>query len=116
MSGAMEAMPSAMLLPALLIAVSLLGSAVLIIGFFVRYWMNAQEKKDDSQDRAIDGIRQDISSFKAMLPREYVLRDDFIREISGLHYKMDRVARDVANISKLLAKLLGGKEEDDTSQ
>lgn len=112
MSTAALTLPNSLYLPALIILVSLLGSAVLIIGFFVRYWMGNQEKKDDAQDKAIDSIRQDVADFKATLPRDYVLRDDFIRAVAGLDLKMDRVARDVSEISKSLARLLGGKDDN----
>lgn len=114
MSGAVEVLPSTLYFPALLIAVSLLGSAVLIIGFFVRYWMTTQEKKDDAQDRAIESIRNDFVDLKATLPRDYALRDDYVREITGLHYKMDRVARDISSINKLLARFIGGSPKDES--
>lgn len=112
MTEAMQYLPPTLYFPALMIAVSLLGSAVLIIGFFVRYWMNNQEKKDKEQDEEIKSLRDDLADFKATLPRDYVLRDDFIRAVAGLELKVDRIGRDVGSISKGLARLLGGKDED----
>lgn len=112
MSEAVQVMPSSLYFPALLIAVSLLGSAVLIIGFFVRYWMTNQEKKDEAQDKEIKDLRGDLADFKASLPLEYALRDDFIRAVASLDLKVDRIARDVGEISKGLARLLGGNEKD----
>lgn len=112
MSEAVQVMPSNLYFPALLIAVSLLGSAVLIIGFFVRYWMTSQEKKDEAQDQEIKSLRDDLTDFKASLPLDYVLRDDFIRAVASLDLKVDRIARDVGEISKGLARLLGGSKKD----
>lgn len=112
MNGVVNTLPASLYLPALLIVVSLLGSAVLIIGFFVRYWMGAQEKKDDSQDTEIKKIREDLATFKAQLPEKYTLRDDFIREVSVLHLKIDRIVRDISKMSKLLGKILGEREDE----
>ncbi|MEW6423162.1 MAG: hypothetical protein AB1523_00200 [Bacillota bacterium] len=108
MSEAVQALPPAMLLPALLIVTSLLGTATLIIGYFLKDWKAAQKEKDAAQDQAIEGVRKDIADFKAALPHHYVLRDDFIRAVAGLDLKMDRMAREVSEINKSLARLLGG--------
>lgn len=110
MNEAVHSLPSTLYLPALLIAVSLLGSAVLIIGFFVRYWMNSQEKKDAEQDSAIERVRQELSDFKAQVPRQYVHKNDFIRVSAGLEIKIDRIGSEIGEINKNLSKLIGGSE------
>ena len=112
MSEAAQAMPASLYLPALFIAVSLLGSAVLIIGFFVRYWMNSQEKKDAEQDSAIEKVRQDLSDFKAQVPRQYTQKDDFIRVSAGLDMKVDKISSEIVEINKNLSKLIGGSDRD----
>lgn len=111
MSEAAQALPPSLYLPALLIAVCLLGSCVLIIGFFVRYWMAAQEKKDAAQDQAIEHVRQNIADFKAIIPRQYVHKDDFIRVSTGLDAKIDKVYSEVSEIGKNLNKLIGGSQK-----
>lgn len=109
MNGAIQTLPTSLYFPALIIAVSLLGSAVLIIGFFVRYWMVTQEKKDQAQDDAIKSIQTDFSDFKAVLPRTYVLREDFLRAVASLDNKVDVMMKEIGEMSKLLNQLIGGK-------
>jgi len=44
------------------------------------------------------------------LPLQYVLRDDFLRSISALDTKIDRMSGEVSAISKNIAKLTGGEK------
>ena len=45
-----------------------------------------------AQDEKIEGIKDDLHAFKAALPQQYVLRDDFIRVMTGFDAKLDRLA------------------------
>jgi hypothetical protein len=110
-SEAVQYLPPYLYVPALTILVSLFGAATAIIAYFLKDFKHRQETKNAEQDRAIEKIKDDIAEFKAALPHNYVLREDFIRSIAGLDVKIDRMARDVANISKTLARLAGGKSD-----
>ncbi|AEG60030.1 hypothetical protein [Desulforamulus ruminis] len=108
----MEQLPANILLPSLLIVVSLLSSAVGIIGYFLKDIKCNQERKDAKQDQVIEDIKNDFAEFKASLPHNYVLRDDFIRVSSGIELKIDRVSRDIGEINKGLAELIGGMSDN----
>jgi hypothetical protein len=45
-----------------------------------------------AQDEKIEAIKDDFHAFKAALPQQYVLRDDFIRVMTGFDAKLDRLA------------------------
>lgn len=101
----MEQLPPSLLLPALVITISFLSAAVGIIGYFLKDIKTSQKEKDEKQDEEIKSVKKDLADFKAQLPLDYVLRDDFVREISTFNRKMDRVIREVSG----LVRAVGGK-------
>lgn len=78
----------------------------------------ASEKKDAEQDQAINELRRDWNNFRAQMPETYVLRADFIRELTvfqkkiddlsiktdGTNVKLAAIAEDVARILALQEK------------
>lgn len=109
----MEQLPPSLLLPALIITISLLSAAVGIIGYFLKDIKSSQKEKDTAQDKEIAAVKKDLSDFKAQLPLDYVLRDDFVREISTLNRKMDRVIREVSGLVRAVGGKSCGGETDD---
>lgn len=105
----MENLSPGLYIPAIVILLSLLSAAVGIIGYFLKDIKASQKEKDQQQDRLLDDIKDDLNDFKSSLPRQYVLRDDFIRAVAGLDAKMDNVTREIGEINKNLSKLIGGK-------
>jgi uncharacterized protein YoxC len=96
--------------PAIVILISLLSAAVGIIGYFLKDLKANQREKDITQDRVIEGVKDSLAEFKAVLPRQYVLRDDFIRAIAGLDSKIETVFQEVCEINKNLSRITGGSK------
>ncbi len=95
------------------IGMTIFGIATGVIGYFLKDIRSSIKEKQVNQDKKIEDVVKDLASFKAEMPKEYVLRDDFIREVSGLHLKIDRIGRDISKISKAVAKLSGGCNDDE---
>lgn len=55
-------------------------------------------------------VHKEIETLRSALPLQYVLRDDFLRSISALDTKIDRMSGEVSSISKNIAKLTGGEK------
>jgi len=75
--------------------------------------MSVKEVRDNIKERLqeqraeIQAVREDLAQFKASAPHRYVLREDFIRSISVLDHKLDRMGSDIATLSQNVAKLVG---------
>lgn len=54
-------------------------------------------------------VHQEVENLKSALPMQYVLRDDFLRSISSLDTKMDRLTNEVTEINKNIGKIAGGE-------
>ena len=61
------------------------------------------------QAEKIDKVQQDVENLRANLPIQYVLRDDFLRSVSNLDTKVDRVASDISEMNKNIGKIVGGE-------
>lgn len=94
------------------IGITMFGVVTGIIGYFLKDIRSSVKEKQENQDKKIDAVAKELNEFKAEMPKEYVLRDDFIREVSGLHLKIDRIGRDISNIGKAVAKLAGGNHDE----
>ena len=55
-------------------------------------------------------VHREIEALRSGLPLQYVLRDDFLRSISALDTKIDRMSGEVSAISKNISKLTGGEK------
>lgn len=98
-------MSSAIVNPLILLAI---GTAIGIIGFFLKDIRSSIKDKQNKQDQEIEKVRDDLNAFKASLPRHYVMRDDFIRAMTGLEMKVDRVSTEVSELNKNVTRLLAG--------
>lgn len=78
-----------------------LSLAVGVVGFFVKGLINEMKGR-------INHLERDLSELKAVLPRQYVIKDDYIRTISVFEQKLDDI-RD--NIIKLIQRENGNGAE-----
>lgn len=91
---------------------SVLAAIMSVAGAIIAYLLKdiRSDLKDHQkeQDQKIECIKNDVADFKAMLPRQYVLRDDFIRTTATLEAKLDKMVNDTSEIKEAIAKLVGG--------
>lgn len=92
----MSALPSEAL-------VALLGVFVAIVAWLVKDRLRVQEEQQKTLVRQFDQLKME-------LPRQYVLRDDFIRTVASLDTKMDRIAEVVGEIRENVARLSTSRE------
>ena len=104
----MENLSPQLYVPAVIILVSLLSAATGIIGYFLKDLKSSQKEKDMTQDQTIKEVSDKLAELKTVLPRQYVLRDDFIRAIAGLDSKIEVVFQEVCEINKNLNRIAGG--------
>lgn len=74
---------------------------------------NIKDRLKDQQDE-IRSVREDLNQFKASAPHCYVLREDFIRSVSVLDHKMDRLGAELTTLSKNVAKLVGSGSRENS--
>lgn len=97
--------------PAVAVLFGLLCSAAGVIAYFLRDIRQAVREKHKEQDDKIDKLWADFADMKSSLPRQYVLRDDFIRAVAGLDSKVDTACKEISEINKLLNRLIGGDKK-----
>lgn len=96
--------------------VALFTTALGIIGYLLKDIRTTLKKELEDHDEDIDAIKEDLAKFKASLPRNFVMRDDFLRAISTLDHKMDSLSNNVNEISKSLSELIGGGKNNEKNQ
>ncbi|GAB6170769.1 hypothetical protein JCM15765_02470 [Paradesulfitobacterium aromaticivorans] len=104
----MSGVPQELYQPIALILVSILSIAFTIIGYFLKDIRSTMNTELVSNKREIQEVKDDLADFKAVLPHNYVMREDFIRAVSGLDHKVDSIGREITEINKNIGKLLGG--------
>lgn len=65
-----------------------------------------RKEKDADQDSKIAGVERDLMIFKAELPKQYVLKDDYIRTMSVFEQKLDEMNK---NLLKLVKRTNGSE-------
>jgi hypothetical protein len=101
---------------ALMISIQIvIGIVVAILGFLLRRSISQIDKRLETGDLKFKDICGDIADLKEKrgfdreyFSKEYVAKDDFIRDIRALDYKIDGVAADV----KKLLVMTGGRKDD----
>lgn len=84
-------MENSLLISIVLIFLNLaLTCGVGIIAFFLRDYRGSIERRFDEQAAKVEKVVDDLHDFKAALPQIYVLRDDFVRAMTGFDHKLDR--------------------------
>lgn len=61
------------------------------IDLFVEKYDEKLEKTEEKNDKKFDEIQSTINKLKEDLPKEYVIRDDFIRAMSNVDQKLDKI-------------------------
>ncbi|MCM0757362.1 hypothetical protein M7775_02110 [Sporomusa sphaeroides DSM 2875] len=84
------------------------------VAYFLKDIRTDIREKDKQQDTAIAKVAEDLATFKAQLPANYVMRDDFLRAIANQDYKLDVLAKEVGEVNKNLNKLIGGQVREAT--
>lgn len=70
-----------------------------VVGFLLRNKLGRVEKDIEAAKAKAELVDKDLMEFKAVLPRYYVLKDDYIRTISVFEKKLDDMN---GNIVKLI--------------
>ncbi|MTI82729.1 MAG: hypothetical protein FH756_02280 [Firmicutes bacterium] len=104
----MPDMPAELYKPTTIILFGLLCGAAGVIAYFLKDIRQAVKEKHQEQDGKIEKLQVDFADMKANLPRQYVLRDDFIRAIAALDNKVDNIGKEITEISKSLNQIIGG--------
>ncbi|WIW70623.1 hypothetical protein [Anaerosinus gibii] len=89
---------------------SVLVGAIGCIGYFLRDLQSSIKEKMKENHEEIKKTQENLEKMKNQLPHTYVFRDDFLRAISNLDTKVDRLTTDVSHINENVAKLLSGGE------
>ncbi len=83
---------STMIIPVMLLVMQLVVGG--LITWLIAIYKSGREEaleRRKAQDEKIEAVKDDLQAFKARLPQEYVLRDDFIRTMAGFDAKLDRL-------------------------
>lgn len=93
-----------------------IGIIVTILGFLMKRSIGQIDKRLEAGDIKFKEMASDIADLKEKrgfdreyFSKEYVAKDDFIRDIRTLDFKIDGVAADV----KKLLVMTGGRKEND---
>lgn len=78
-----------------------------VIAYFLKETKNAidkdiQDNKKDIEENKneINSIKKEFNEFKENIPFHYVLRDDFIRSITNIDKKLDKIYDTIALTKK----------------
>ena len=85
----------------------ILGIAAAVIAFFLRKLDRSIDTRFNKIDEKVDRVERDFMQFKADLPRNFVLRDDYIRVITVLENKIDDLGKDIKNLIKRIGESHG---------
>ena len=83
-----------------------IGCGIAIIGYFLRDMRETLNKQIAKQDERIDKIVQNLVDLREELPMKYVLRDDFLRAVSGLDNRIDSGFKEISK--QIQNRLKGG--------
>lgn len=72
-----------------------LGVVVAAVGFLLKGLINGL--KDDTRGAVekTGRVERELMDFKAQLPRQYVLKDDYIRSMSNFEHKVDELGKKI---------------------
>jgi hypothetical protein len=95
---------------ALGVLVGILSSAIGVIGYFIKDTRAKMDMTIKENEKKVETVKDEFATFKAVLPKEFVMRDDFIRSQAALDNKIDIIGRDILDIKENIGKLFGGGE------
>lgn len=90
------------------IVISVLSVAIGIVGTLMKVLWSQHNQKEQAQDASIKDLRKELDK----LPFVYVMREDFVRAVTGLDMKMDTVSKDLKDLRTEVVeviKALGGE-------
>lgn len=91
-------------------AISTIGTILVGIILNMLYEMRStNNKRMENHENKLDILQKDIETMRSTMPVQYVLRDDFLRSVSNLDTKVDRMTADIAEINKNIGKIVGGE-------
>lgn len=93
------------------IIMAVLSGCIGFICYLLKDLKNSLKEKLDSNHDEIKKTQKDLQMLQNSLPQTYVFRDDFLRAVSNLDTKVDRVAAEVSHINENVAKLVSGGEK-----
>jgi uncharacterized membrane-anchored protein YhcB (DUF1043 family) len=70
------------------------------IGFFLKDMNTKTQKRLDANEEQTKDLEQRFNDFRADLPTKYVIRDDFIRAMSNVDTKLDKIYDIITNTKK----------------
>ncbi len=77
---------AAILTPVLIFVI---GIGIGVIGYFLKSLHRDIREKFAEAEKKIAQVERDFMEFKALMPRQYVLKDDYIRTIASFDLKLD---------------------------
>lgn len=79
-----------------------LGVVVAVVGYLIAGLINdLKEKNKDLEGKNTEAkkkaeqVERELLDFKAVLPKQYVLKDDYIRTISVFEKKLDDIGKEI---------------------
>ncbi|MBI5328867.1 MAG: hypothetical protein HZB80_11365 [Deltaproteobacteria bacterium] len=82
----------ALVTPALM---TIIGAGIAMIGYFLKSLHREIKSRFIAAEQKTDRVERDFMEFKTQLPKQYVLKDDYIRTISGVEYKLDSLDKKI---------------------
>lgn len=70
-----------------LITVTIIG----IIGYFIKDKVKSLQEKDKKNEESINSLQKELIDFQKEMPFRYVTRDEFIRSITNIDSKLDKI-------------------------
>ena len=78
------------------IVLTIIGFLIGIIGFLLKGLKSSVDERLNNQDNRIEKVSNQIAELKANLPHIYVLRDDFLRAISGIDTRIELEFKEIS--------------------
>lgn len=91
------------------VIMAVLSGAVGFICYLLKDLKDSMISRQKENGKAIKETQDDLQNLRNALPQTYVFRDDFLRAVSNLDTKVDRVAAEVTHINENVTKLLAGE-------
>lgn len=78
-----------------------------IIGYFLKDMRSSIKERFEKSEKRIDCLEEKVHDLKEELPQRFVMREDYLRGMSMVISKLDRLFSEVSEIKERIAG--GGK-------
>lgn len=86
-----------------LVALSCVITALLtLVVISIRSIKQDFRREQDVQDEKIEAVGKDLARLEANLPKEFVMRDDYIRTITVFDHKLDTLTEKVEDLKEVI--------------